>query len=202
MAIRPVFLFAWNWVMIVACVSTFVVLIVFCAVVLRIYRAMLREEQWLPKEFVTAKLMFSEQMFSGPSHAPVVARVDRAYWAEDQLHLVELKRRGHAKIYATDVIELSAQRLAVHAATGMHVSIVGVVVVEHPVTGRRTAMRVKLLAEDRVINLMRRRDAILAGVERPEETCLRARCIACEYRNECKGESGAKVYPLIRSTPD
>lgn len=177
---------------IVACV-------VLAGLTVRAFRVVLREEKWLPKELTIAKLMFSEQMFKGSAALPIVARVDRAYLVRGMLRLVELKTRRSTKVYETDVIELSAQRAAVQASTGMDVGNLAYVVIENPYTERRIVRSVDLLAEEQVLELLQRRHAILAGTIHPVETTERGRCVHCEYRSECKGESGARVYPLVRS---
>jgi CRISPR-associated exonuclease Cas4 len=181
-------------------ILSIVACVVFAGLVIRACCVALREDSWLPKELATAKLLFSEQLFKGPSATPVVARVDRAYLVRGQLRLVELKTRRSSKVYQTDVIELSAQRMAVQASTGMAVGSMAHVVIENPYTGRRIVRSVDLLSEDQVVDLLQRRRAILAGSIRPKETTLKNRCARCEYRSECKGEAGARVYPMVRSS--
>jgi len=177
-----------------------VAIVVLAGLTFRAFRVALREEKWLPKELAIAKLMFSEQLFKGSSGMPIVARVDRAYFLRGQLRLVELKTRRSTKVFETDVIELSAQRAAIRASTGMDVDTVAYVVIENPYTKRRTVRSVALLAEEQVLELLQRRRAILAGVIHPTETTQSGRCVRCEYRNECKGEVGARVFPLVRSS--
>jgi len=172
--------------------------LIFAGWVVRAYRAIVREEKWLPKVLSGAKLVYSEQLFSGPAEMPIVARVDRVYQRDGLLHLVELKTRRSTTVYETDVIELSAQRVAVQASTGIDVGLGAFVVIEHPVTGRRHVRAVALLTEDQVALLMERRRAIIAGLLRPLETDIPGRCANCEYRSECKGEFGAKVFPLVK----
>lgn len=180
-------------------VLSIVACVMLAGLVIRAFGVAQREERWLPKELAIGKLMFSEQLFKGSAAMPIVARVDRAYLVRDQLQLVELKTRRSIKVYETDVIELSAQRAAVQASTGMVVGNRAYVVIEHPFTERRTVRSVDLLAEDQVVELLQRRRAILAGTVHPKETTQKSRCVRCEYRNECKGEAGARVYPLVRS---
>ena len=181
-------------------VLSIVACVVLAGLVLRAFRVTLREEGWLPKELATAKLLFSEQLFKGTADIPIVARVDRAYLVRGQLRIVELKTRRSAKVYETDVIELSAQRAVVHASTGMDVGSRAHVVIDHPYTERRIVRSVDLLAENQVIELLQRRRAILVGAILPKETTRKNRCVRCEYRSECKGVAGAKVYPLVWSS--
>jgi CRISPR-associated exonuclease Cas4 len=198
MVLGPERFAAWSWTMNASLGLAILACLAFAGWVVRAYRAIMREEKWLPKELSGAKLVYSEQLFSGPAEMPIVARVDRVYLRDGLLHLVELKTRRRIAVYETDVIELSAQRVAVQASTGIDVGLSAFVVIEHPDTGRRHVRVVALLTEDRVAALLERRRAIIAGVLRPKETDIPGRCATCEYRGECKGESGAKVFPLVR----
>jgi CRISPR-associated exonuclease Cas4 len=170
----------------------------FIFLIVRECRVARREERWLPAEIAARKLVFSEQVFTGPGHMPVVARVDRVYMAGAQLHLVELKVRRDVRVHETDVIELSAQRAAVQASTGMDVSLKGFVMIEHPDSHRRVVRTADLLTEEHVAWLIARRRAILDGIELPIEAKSKGRCARCEYRSECKGKAGFKVYPFVR----
>lgn len=170
----------------------------FLALVIRISRVTLREEHWLPRKIAAGKLIFSEQIFTGPAHIPIVAKVDRAYASEGQLHLVELKARRDGRAHETDIIEMSAQRVAVQATTGMNVSLTGFVMIEHPDSHRRVVRAANLLSCEQVAGLIVRRRAILDGIEQPKEACAKTRCARCEYHNECKGKAGFKVFHFIR----
>ncbi|HEX8605239.1 MAG TPA: PD-(D/E)XK nuclease family protein [Pseudoduganella sp.] len=174
---------------------------VFCLflfLIVRACRVARREERWLPAEIAAGKLMFSEQVFTGPGYMPVVARVDRIYMARAQLHLLELKVRRDVRVHETDVIELSAQRAAVQASTGMDVSLKGFVIIEHPDSHRRAVRKADLLTEEQVAWLIARRRAILDGIEQPIKANSKGRCARCEYRSECKGKAGFKVYAFVR----
>jgi len=166
--------------------------VIIAAVTVRAYRVVLREDAWLPKELSTAKLVYSEQLFTGSAEMPIVARVDRVYQSGGLLHLVELKTRRRATVYEADVIELSAQRAAVQASTGIGVGLRAFVVIENPANGRRQVRAVRLLEEDQVAALMTRRRMIIGGLLLPQETDLQARCASCEYRRECKGRRARK----------
>lgn len=171
----------------------------FLFLVMRAARSIVREHDWLPAELQGGELLFSERLFFGRAPIFLVARIDRAYLVKGQLYLVELKKRMSSKVFETDVIELSAQRAAVQASTAYQVSRTGIVVIENAATGRRTVRKVELLDDDWVAELLRRRQAVLDGHAYPRETKTEGRCAACEYRSECKGQAGARVYPLIRS---
>lgn len=171
---------------------------IFIALVGRVLFALVRDQAWLPPEFSAARLLYSERQFLAREPFPIVVRIDRGYLVDGQLHLVELKTRSVAEVFESDVIELSAQRLAILASTGMDVSMRGLVVIEDSSRRRRLVRRVQLMDEEEVARIASRRRAILDGRERPRETQCASRCIACEYRSECKGEAGARVHPLVR----
>jgi CRISPR/Cas system-associated exonuclease Cas4 (RecB family) len=181
-------------------IDAFAVLVfgLFLFLIVRARRVVRREERWLPAEIAAGKLMFSEQVFTGPGYMPVVARVDRVYRARAQLHLVELKVRRDVRVHETDVIELSVQRVAVQAATGTDVSLKSFVMIEHPDSHRRAVRAADLLTEEHVAWLIARRRAILDGIEQPIEAKSKGRCARCEYRSECKGKAGFKIYPFVR----
>jgi hypothetical protein len=68
------------------------------------------DESWLPREIAGGQLAFAEKRFESRRHG-LVARLDRAYRAGGELHLVELKTRAYFAAHASDAIELSVQRL-------------------------------------------------------------------------------------------
>src|SRR5574338_1313199 len=73
----------------------------------------------LPSELRTARMIFAERLFrsTGPVLS-ITARIDRAYRnAAGELVLLELKTRRVSRVYPSDIIELSAQRVAVMAQT-------------------------------------------------------------------------------------
>lgn len=74
---------------------------------------------WLPSELRDAKLVYAERVFRTGGATPIVAKLDRGYRnAKGVILLVELKTRHSNRHYLSDVIELSAQRLAVQMQTG------------------------------------------------------------------------------------
>ncbi|HJW56376.1 MAG TPA: hypothetical protein VJ577_13985 [Burkholderiaceae bacterium] len=99
---------------------------------------------------------------------PIVAKLDRGYRnAEGVIILAELKTRHRSRPYLTDVIELSAQRLAVEAQTGERVADYGFVLVKLTESKRKMAYRVELLSEEKVVALTRRRKVIMMGEALP-----------------------------------
>lgn len=139
---------------------------------------------WIPRELRDHRLAYAERMFRTGSDKQLVARVDRAYRGRNGLiTLVELKTRRAHRVHLSDVIELSAQRVALEGDTGEHVAHIGWVVVESE--GRRTAHRTPLMSPQAVWDLVARRDALLAGTELPRFPATSGVCTTCAYRGRC-----------------
>ena len=156
-------------------------------------RLLMRERRWLPVEVSRARLVFAERLFVARNPA-LVARVDRAYEVDGEMRLVELKTRSRHRVYASDVIELSAQRTALEAATRRRVSRVGYVLTQTPF-GERLVHRVILLSSATVTQLIARRAQLLDGIVKPRCTPNARLCASCPYRTECE-ERRTAVLPV------
>lgn len=145
------------------------------------------ERKWLPPELQNAELAYAERVFRARWPIPIVARLDRAYRnADGVIILVDLKTRGVNRTFFSDIIELSAQRLAVQAQTGQRVADYGFVLVKRVGAPTRICHRVKLLSTEEVNSLARRQRAILerkATAERARSTRF---CSQCAFKRECK----------------
>ena len=76
-------------------------------------RAAAAERRQRPVRLRDAELVFVERQFRSSGRWPVVARVDRVYRKPSGiLVLVELKTRASPVVTRSDVIQLSAQRMA------------------------------------------------------------------------------------------
>ena len=151
----------------------------------RRWRARAAERKWLPKELQRADLAFAEKTFRTWQPIRLIARADRGYRWRGELHLAEFKTRARAAAYPSDVIELSAQRLAIEASTGERVSEIGYVLAETPLGKRRSVHQVRLLPRAAVVAVARRREAILKGSVAPRYTDSPGLCRHCGYRAEC-----------------
>lgn len=142
---------------------------------------------WLPQELRTAKLAYAERLFRSGGRIRISARVDRAYRDQaGQLTLVELKTRGRDAIYPSDVIELSAQRVALMAASGEAVSARAYVLVQGiDVEGRRVH-RVDLLTQAQVVALAERRLTLLSGEAQARRICIQGLCDGCAFLEPCR----------------
>lgn len=143
-------------------------------------------EVWLPPELRGARLVYTERLFRTGGPTSISARVDRVYCsAAGALVLVELKTRVANRTYLSDVIELSAQRLAVMAETGSAVSNYAFVLTEWP-DGRKTGChRVMLIPHIDLLALATRRQDLLAGVVEPRPTCSPGMCRKCTFFKQC-----------------
>lgn len=142
-------------------------------------------DQWMPEALKNHTLAYVEQTFRSGGHRTVIARVDRAYRRRNgQIVLVEFKTRQADRVHPSDIIELSAQRVALEGETGETVAGIGWVVVEWG--SRRTAHRVILMSPQAVSDLAWRRDALLWGTASPRYPATPGVCASCAYRRRCR----------------
>ena len=151
-------------------------------------RAARRERGRMPSELQGAELAFSERTFRAWRPFGLVARIDRAYRKNGVLWLVELKTRRYHRPYPSDIIELSAQKLAIEGATERRVSEAGFVITTDPFRGTSEAHRVRLMDVHTLTRLKARRDGILEGTVEPRWPPSRGLCRKCAFRNRCYGD--------------
>jgi CRISPR/Cas system-associated exonuclease Cas4 (RecB family) len=147
------------------------------------------ERRSRPVALRDAELVHIEKTFRTTSPVPVAAKLDRAYrLPSGQLVLVELKTRWNGGPKFSDVIQLSAQRVALSAATGQTVASEAFVLIARPGVRRSpVAHRVDLLSADQVVALVRRREALLADRISPRYAAEAGHCQGCAFRNQCDG---------------
>ena len=146
-----------------------------------------REQAWLPQDLKSARLEFAERGFYTRWPFRLYARIDRAYRTPDGvLVLTELKRRFIRQAYQSDVVELSAQRLAIERGARMSVAATGFVVVEHPETGERTPIPVTLLRENELSALRLRYELLVDGTVPPDRRNELRVCRYCAYADRCQ----------------
>ncbi len=138
-----------------------------------------------------AELIYMERLFRVFTPVGLVAKLDRAYrMPSGLLVLVEFKTRWSNQPCLSDVIQLSAQRMAVMGQTGQAVASHAYVMVKTQ-AGRSmpTAHCVELMSDDQVIALIRRRDDLLAGRLLPRRPLSLRTCDTCSFRGRCSGFS-------------
>ena len=149
--------------------------------------AALAERASRPDALRDAELVYMERLFWTSKPVGVVAKIDRVYrMPSGLLVLVELKTRWANQPSLSDVIQLSAQRVAVMGQTHQAVASYAYVMVKAP-TGRGLpiAHRVRLMTDEHVDALVRRREEILAGRILPGRPQSRKTCLSCAFRGQC-----------------
>ena len=143
-----------------------------------------------PRALADAELVYMEQLFRIRHPIRLVAKVDRVYRLRDgSLVLVELKTRNRDRVHLTDVIQLSAQRLAIEAQTGAVVELYAFVSVLGP-GGKIRSHRVRLLDEAALVELYRRREAVRSGQLSPSYAASESACRNCGLRYKCDRFAG------------
>lgn len=140
-----------------------------------------------PAALRDAELVYMERLFRVSTPVGLVAKLDRAYrMPSGLLVLVELKTRWINQPFLSDVIQLSAQRMAVMGQTGQAVASYGYVMVKAP-TGRAfpIAHRVQLMTDEEIVALIKKREDILAGRVMPRRLHSRNACLTCVFRAQC-----------------
>lgn len=148
------------------------------------YRLKKGEEGWGAEALQGKQLVFSEQIFRS-RRTGIMAKIDRGYLAGGSIQLLEFKTRRRHAVYPADIIELSAQRVAVQDDDGRRVADDGYVLTERAQDGSRQLHRVTLLSEDDLLGLRDRRTLILSGRVQPREAAAPGLCRDCAYRVEC-----------------
>ena len=134
-----------------------------------------------------AGLVYMERLFRISTPVGLVAKLDRAYrMPSGLLVLVEFKTRWSNQPCLSDVIQLSAQRMAVVGQTGKSVASYGYVMVKAP-TGRALpiAHRVQLMTDEEMVALIKKREGILAGRVMARRSHSRNACVTCVFRAQC-----------------
>ncbi len=155
------------------------------------------DRSWLPRDLRDAKLVYAERVFRATEPLTLVAKLDRGYRGVDGvITLVELKTRPENRPYLSDVIELSAQRVALEAQTGQRVADHGYVLIQRIRGGPKIPHRVELLSTDQVTAVAKRREAILGEEAIPHFTPFRGLCARCAFRHKCPGHGSSVTYTL------
>lgn len=146
-----------------------------------------RRARALPRELRGAPVIFAERLFRTSGQVSITAKVDRVYRNRaGKLVLLELKTRWVHRAFFSDVIELSAQRLAITVQTGMPVAGHAYVLTVSPDERRSVWHRVQLLNSAAVTALAFRREALLVGATIPHCAKSPRVCRECGFLPECE----------------
>jgi len=149
-------------------------------------------ERWRPQALRNARLVHSERTFRS-TKLRIVARLDRAYQDRGVITLVEFKTRAIARVYHSDVIELSAQRIALADETGQLVADIAYVVTQDIATRRRVPHSVRLLPREEVAALVKRREDLIAGKDVPMPARSTRMCEKCAHLASCSERYGDRM---------
>jgi len=107
-----------------------VVLLILVRMIWRM-RIVIEERSWRPQELRDTEVVYAERVFRASRPVSIIAKLDRGYrYRNGLITLVELKTRRVDRVYLSDVIELSAQRIALQAQTREPVAPHGYVLVQ------------------------------------------------------------------------
>jgi CRISPR-associated exonuclease Cas4 len=137
----------------------------------------------LPAELKSATLIAAEKLFVKrvSDELEISARVDRMYRAASgQMMLVELKTRSAHRVYQSDVVELSAQRVAV---AGQQVDDIAYVVTR--VGTQERWHKVGLLPIEKMLDFATRREDLLHAHHLASKATNSNICRRCEFRKQC-----------------
>lgn len=149
--------------------------------------AALAERMSRPAALRDTELVYLERVFRISKPVGLVARLDRAYrLPSGPIVLMEYKTRWINQPSLSDVIQLSAQRLAMTRQTRQVVASHAYVMVKTPARATMpTAHRVTLMSDDQVVALIRRREDLLAGRALPRPPLSVRMCDSCSFRVRC-----------------
>lgn len=144
------------------------------------------DASWLPPELKRATLQYTERQFFTKAPFPLVARIDRGYLAaSNEIVLVDFKRRKIKRAFLSDVVEISAQRLAMQGAGIRNVAMHAYVVVIDPETSRKTPVLVNLEDESSIVRRRDRLNILRTGNVEPMRTPHQRICAACGHQDYC-----------------
>lgn len=175
---------AWGVCCAVACVS---IALLIAWRVPHNTNAALAEWASRPDALRDAELVYMERLFRIFMPVGLAAKIDRAYRMPSGLIvLVEFKTRWNNQPLLSDVIQLSAQRVAVMGQTGQPVASYGYVLVKSPIRRLPVPHRVALFSVGDVVAMVERWHDLLDGHTQPCGPFSRKTCFTCVFQEKCK----------------
>lgn len=182
----------WPWVLLLA------VALAVAWHLFRRHRARVAEWRDRPAALRDAELICVEAQFRSKRRRPIVARVDRAYRLPSGLVvLVELKTRSNAAVRASDVIQLSAQRVAVEDELRVRVSDEAFVMFPGRHSASPTSRAVRLMSREQIESVAARHRRLIGGLDRPQWPASEHVCRGCGQRAAC-GAAGERLAGAVR----
>lgn len=148
------------------------------------------ERPAMPAVLANARLALSEVRLTTELPVPLVARVDQVYVSDGLAIPVDTKRRRVARAYPYDIVEVSVQAVVMRRARpqalrGALVAQFGFIRVVTSDTAQPTYLRIELLSEEQLVEIARRRQALLSGTYRPLGPSSARICSTCGHRDRC-----------------
>jgi hypothetical protein len=162
-------------------------------------RARMAEWRQRPAALRDAQLLSVEAEYRSTGARPIVARVDRAYrLPSGRVTLMELKTRSTAVVLPSDVIQLSAQRIALEDELGLQVSDEAFVLIPARAPAPLAVRSVQLMSRVAIDALVERRWRLVDGVAAPRWPESEHVCRRCGQRAACHAAGERLVGPVRR----
>jgi CRISPR-associated exonuclease Cas4 len=172
--------------------------LVFLARLLWRRRARMTEWRQRPVALRDAQLLSVEAEYRSKGARPIVARVDRAYRLRSgRVMLMELKTRSMAVVLPSDVIQLSAQRVALEDELGLQVSDDAFVLIPARDSAPPVLRSVQLMSRAAIDALAKRRWRLVDGVEVPRWPESEHVCRRCGQSAACRA-AGERLVGAVR----
>lgn len=161
-------------------------------------RAGMVEWHQRPAALRDAQLLSVEAEYRSKGPRPIVARVDRAYrLPSGRVTLMELKTRSTAVVLPSDVIQLSAQRIALEDELGLQVSDEAFVLIPARAPAPQATRSVQLMSRAAIDALVERRWRLMDGVEVPRWPECEHVCRRCGQSAACRA-AGERLVGAVR----
>jgi CRISPR-associated exonuclease Cas4 len=164
------------------------------------WRRRARHAEWRqrPAALRDAQLLSVEAEYRSKGARPIVARVDRAYRLPSGLvTLLELKTRSTAVVLPSDVIQLSAQRIALEDELGLQVSDEAFVLIPARAPAPLAVRSVQLMSRVAIDALVERRWRLMDGLEVPRWPECGHVCRRCGQSAACRA-AGERLVGAVR----
>lgn len=161
-------------------------------------RARMAEWRQRPDALRDAQLLSVEAEYRSKGARPIVARVDRAYrLPSGRVTLMELKTRSTVAVLPSDVIQLSAQRIALEDELGLQVTDEALVLIPARAPAPFAVRAVQLMSRTAIDALVERRWRLMGGVEVPRWPERENVCRRCGQRAACR-DAGELLVGAVR----
>lgn len=142
----------------------------------------------LPAELQGAKLWGKERLFECDD-PPLRGRIDEAFVVSNgDLALSDTKTRTRRRVYASDVLQVSAYKVMIEASTRMRVRPQGYIRVLSP--GGNAYINIRLLPKAEVVAARQLHEDLTRGLYVGDKCGNPAICAGCAYKDPCDRMGG------------